>query len=42
MTDLVNRRGSSLHRARGALLGGAYAAKDALLGTEFALQGGRA
>jgi glycosyltransferase involved in cell wall biosynthesis len=42
MTDLVNRRGGALHRARGALLGGAYAAKDVLMGTEFALQGGRA
>ncbi len=42
MTDLVNRRGGALHRARGALLGGAYAAKDALMGRDFALQGGRA
>jgi len=43
MTALVSRRrGGSLHRARGALLGGAYAAKDALLGKEYALLGGRA
>ena len=42
LTQLVNRRGGTLHRARGALLGGAYAAKDALTGREFALQGGRA
>lgn len=42
MTDLVTRRGASLHRTRGALLGGAYAAKDVLVGTRLALQGGRA
>ncbi|MGH3309224.1 MAG: glycosyltransferase family 4 protein [Streptomyces sp.] len=41
MTALLTRRGSTLRRARGALLGGAYAAKDALVGTEFALHGGR-
>lgn len=40
LTGLVNRRGGGLHRARAAMLGGAYAAKDALVGKEFALQGG--
>jgi glycosyltransferase involved in cell wall biosynthesis len=42
LTALVNRRGGSLHRGRGVLLSGAYAAKDALVGTRLALQGGRA
>ncbi|GAB2830520.1 hypothetical protein GCM10027091_71280 [Streptomyces daliensis] len=44
LTDLLARGSRGLHRARGALLGGAYRAKDALLGTGFdALpQGGRA
>ncbi|RAJ59860.1 glycosyltransferase involved in cell wall biosynthesis [Streptomyces sp. Amel2xB2] len=42
LTSLVGRRGSTLHRGRGALLSGAYAAKDALVGRGLALQGGRA
>ncbi|WP_314173073.1 glycosyltransferase family 4 protein [Streptomyces winkii] len=42
LTALVNRRGSAVHRTRGSLLAGAYAAKDALVGTRLALQGGRA
>lgn len=42
MTSLVNRHGGALHRARGVLLSGAYAAKDALKGAAVAVQGGRA
>ncbi|MFC4497036.1 glycosyltransferase family 4 protein [Streptomyces ovatisporus] len=42
LTQLVNRRGATVHRARAALLGGAYAAKDALLAGRIALQGGQA
>ncbi len=42
LTQLVNRRGATVHRARAALLSGAYAAKDALCARRIALQGGQA
>ncbi|WP_369208284.1 glycosyltransferase family 4 protein [Streptomyces sp. PU-14G] len=42
MTSLVNRRAGTLHRARGTLLGGAYAAREAArLGVKYALEGAR-
>ncbi|OEU92001.1 glycosyl transferase [Streptomyces abyssalis] len=42
LTALVNRRGGAVHRARGALLGGAYASKEAVrLGTGYVLRGAR-
>ncbi|MEU5833980.1 glycosyltransferase family 4 protein [Streptomyces diacarni] len=42
MTSLVNRRSGTLHRARGTLLGGAYAAREAArLGVKYALEGAR-
>ncbi|MDJ1132046.1 glycosyltransferase family 4 protein [Streptomyces iconiensis] len=42
MTSLVNRRAGTLHRARGTLLGGAYAAKDRIRqGVGYALEGAR-
>jgi glycosyltransferase involved in cell wall biosynthesis len=42
LTALTVRHGGAVHRARAALLGGAYAAKDALVGMRPALAGGRA
>lgn len=42
LSALVKRRCGGVHRARGALLGGAYAVKDALMGAAPALQGSRA
>ncbi len=43
LSSLANRGGGTLHRARGTLLGGAYAAKEAVrLGLGYALRGARA
>lgn len=42
LTSLVNRRAGTLHRARGTLLGGAYAATETVrLGVKHALEGAR-